>query len=94
LYEAFRDFFDQSLDAWRRQSRLISSSKFLMGDAQNKFFKKAWITGAIKEETIEWIRGGEFKLGDCHYERFLEKENNVITEQFRKSGWNGRQWLF
>ena len=35
-----------------------------MGEAQNKFFKKAWITWAINQENIERIKGGDFSLGD------------------------------
>ncbi|MGC8483738.1 MAG: hypothetical protein ACP5OE_08870, partial [Thermodesulfobium sp.] len=46
LFETLKRFFDQSLEAWKAYCRMISSSKFLMGEAQNKFFKKAWITWA------------------------------------------------
>ncbi len=64
LEESFKNFFQQSLESWRAYCQKIASSKFLMGEAQNKFFKKAWITWAIKEETIERVRGGGFNLGD------------------------------
>ena len=64
LAEALQHFFDQSLDQWQSYCRMISSSKFLMGEAQNKFFKKAWITWAITKEAIERVRGGGFTLGD------------------------------
>ena len=64
LFDSLKRFFNESIDAWKTYCRLISSSKFLMGEAQNKFFKKAWITWAIKEETIARVRGGGFKFGD------------------------------
>lgn len=64
IYGAFESFFDQSLESWKSYCQMISSSKFLMGEAQNKFFKKAWITWAIKEESISRIRAREFKFGD------------------------------
>lgn len=150
LYDVFKTFFEQSLESWKSYCQMISSSKFLMGEAQNKFFKKAWITWAIKEETINRIRGGGFVLGDrqtnqdkemerlnCEinsvenkkniieekikcikeeeikkrksiikeritalseeekmdfeqeFEIFLEKENNSLTEEFRKLRWKG-----
>ncbi|MFX6027973.1 hypothetical protein ABTE84_21730, partial [Acinetobacter baumannii] len=61
---SLRQFFNQSLDQWKSYCRMIASSKFLMGEAQNKFFKRAWITWAIKEQAIQRIKGGEFNLGD------------------------------
>lgn len=64
LHDSLKNFFGQSLDSWKGYCSMISSSKFLMGEAQNKFFKKAWITWAIKGENIERIKGGDFKLGD------------------------------
>lgn len=151
LEESFKKFFQQSLESWRAYCQKISSSKFLMGEAQNKFFKKAWITWAIKEETIERINNGEFRLGDrqtnqdkefedlkaeiknmenkknaieekikkinqlvceerkikikekilkiseeenktyqLRFKECLEEENNSMTEEFKKFGWQGR----
>ncbi len=80
IYGAFKTFFDQSLESWRSYCQMISSSKFLMGEAQNKFFKKVWINWAIKEETIERIRGGEFKLGDrlTNQDKKIEAVSNEI----------------
>lgn len=150
LFEAFKAFFDQSLESWKQYCRLISSSKFLMGEAQNKFFKKAWITWAIGAEAIEKVRGGVFKLGDretkldfkvqeinaalanldqknkavdeslqdikkqcktqrrdkvrkvissfgqkeiqdfrTDFEHYLQTENNSLTEEFKRAGWEG-----
>lgn len=151
LFDSFRKFFEQSLDSWKVYCRMIASSKFLMGEAQNKFFKKAWITWAIKEETIERINNGEFQLGDrqtnqdkkfgklkaeiknmenkksaieekiktikelvckerktkikekilklseeenktyqLKFKKYLEEENNSMTEEFKRFGWQGR----
>ena len=151
LEESFKNFFQQSLESWRAYCQKISSSKFLMGEAQNKFFKKAWITWAIKEETIERINNGEFQLGDrqtnqdkkfgklkaeiknmenkksaieekiktikelvckerktkikekilklseeenktyqLKFKKYLEEENNSMTEEFKRFGWQGR----
>lgn len=64
LQAAFKEFFEGSLESWTAYCQMISSSKFLMGEAQNKFFKKAWIIWAIRGENIERVRGGGFKLGD------------------------------
>lgn len=150
LQHSLKNCFEQSLDLWKTYCRMISSSKFLMGEAQNKFFKKAWITWAIKEEVIERIKGGAFNLGDrqtnedkkiqeinnelkniednkkdveekiniiqslldnerkakikektkaiseeeieilkLDFIKFLEFENNSLTQEFRRSGWQG-----
>jgi hypothetical protein len=64
LQSAFKEFFEGSLESWKAYCQMISSSKFLMGEAQNKFFKKAWIIWAIRGENIDRVRGGDFKLGD------------------------------
>lgn len=74
--EAFVNFFDQSIESWKSYCQMISSSKFLMGEAQNKFFKKAWILWAITENAIERIRGGVFKLGDR--QTTTDKKNNDL----------------
>jgi hypothetical protein len=150
LQNVLKEAFDQSMESWRAYCQLISSSKFLMGEAQNKFFKKAWITGAINPENIQRIKGGDFRLGDRQtnqdkeiegvdreisgleykkyqleikianiksneqekrknsvkekikalskeeqqsleqdFEALLIKENNSITEEFRKFRWKG-----
>ena len=150
LQHSLKNCFEQSLDLWKTYCRIISSSKFLMGEAQNKFFKKAWITWAIKEEVIKRIKGGEFNLGDrqtnedkkrqeinnelkniennkknveekinsipnllnnerktkikektkaisgeeteilrMDFIKFLEFENNSLTQEFKRSGWQG-----
>ena len=150
LQNVLKETFDQSIESWRAYCQMISSSKFLMGEAQNKFFKKAWITWAINPENIERIKGGSFRLGDRQtnqdkkievvereiinleykkyqvemkisniklnerekrkkivkekiknlseqerqnleqdFEVLLEKENNSMTEQFRKFRWKG-----
>jgi hypothetical protein len=150
LNETVKTFFNESIESWKDYCQTISSSKFLMGEAQNKFFKKAWITWAIREENINRIMSGDFRLGDRptnrdkeveninveinelsnkkeiieekikniqkieqkkrnntlkekiksfseeemknfekEFEDFLEKENNAMTEEFRKNRWNG-----
>ncbi|MBY0292249.1 MAG: hypothetical protein K2W92_03060 [Alphaproteobacteria bacterium] len=88
LFDSFRKFFEQSLDSWKVYCRMIASSKFLMGEAQNKFFKKAWITWAIKEETIERVRGGGFNLGDRETkldEKINKTKNYLITLENKKN---------
>jgi len=82
LFQAFLTLFEQSLSAWKAYCRMIASSKFLMGEAKNKFFKKAWITWAIKEETIEKIKGGGFNLGDR--ETKLDLQVKEITHTIEK----------
>jgi hypothetical protein len=150
LNEAFINFFNKSIESWKEYCQIIASSKFLMGEAKNKFFKKAWIIWAITEKAIRKIRGGAFKIGDRQtvrekkihsvelelrelsnkknkiklkieeihsftkhkrlqkirekiqslsaknlikakkeYEEYLKKENNSISEQYRKHGWKG-----
>ncbi|MBP6950976.1 MAG: hypothetical protein KBD36_00300 [Alphaproteobacteria bacterium] len=88
LFNSFKNFFEQSLETWKSYCRMIASSKFLMGEAQNKFFKKAWITWAIKEETIERIRGGGFNLGDRETkldEKVDKVKNDLITLEKEKN---------
>lgn len=81
LNKVFETCFNNSLQTWKDYCQLISSSKFLMGEAKNKFFKKAWITWAIKPETIESIKGGAYTLGDRQTtkDREVEKINNEIN---------------
>jgi len=75
LYQTLSRFFSGSLDMWRSFCRKIASSKFLMGEAKNRFFKKAWITWAIKEESIELIHAGHFNCGD----RDVAKSSDVLA---------------
>jgi len=75
LYQTLSRFFSGSLEVWRSFCRKIASSKFLMGEAKNRFFKKAWITWAIKEESIELIHAGHFNCGD----REIAKSSEVIA---------------
>lgn len=86
LRESFSLFFDKSIEAWRSYCRMIASSKFLMGEAQNKFFKRAWITWAIKEEAIQRIKGGEFNLGDrpTNNEKQINDINSTIKNLEKK----------
>jgi hypothetical protein len=62
LKQAFVKLFEASLENWQVYCRKIASSKFLMGEGGSSF--KAWITWAIKEETIARITQGGFTLGD------------------------------
>jgi hypothetical protein len=80
LNNIFKTCFGNSLKAWHEYCQMIASSKFLMGEAQNKHFKKAWITWSIKPETIESIKGGAYKLGDrqTNKDKATEKINHEI----------------
>lgn len=82
LNEVFIKFFNQSIESWKSYCQIISSSKFLMGEAQNKFFKKAWMTWAITEKAIEKIRGGAFKVGDRQTER--DKKINRLNLELKE----------
>ncbi|MFZ2198335.1 MAG: hypothetical protein WAV13_11415 [Thermodesulfovibrionales bacterium] len=81
LQNVFKEFFDLSLESWKAYCQMISSSKFLMGEAQNQFFKKAWITWAIRGDNIERIKGGDFRLGDRQTNQ--DKEIEVIDREIR-----------
>lgn len=83
LNNTFKTSFDQSIDSWKNYCQAISSSRFLMGEAQNKFFKKAWITWAIRPETIERIQGGGFRLGDR--QTLKEKEIENIDNEIKNT---------
>jgi hypothetical protein len=82
LWDTLKTFFNMSLSSWKQYCRMIASSKFLMGEAQNKFFKRAWITWAIKAESIDRIQGGGFNLGDRQTNH--DKEIELINEEIRK----------
>jgi hypothetical protein len=87
LQNALKSFFNDSLESWKAYCHTISSSKFLMGEAQNKFFKKAWITWAIKSENIERIKGGDFKLGDrsTNHDREIEVlDTEIRNVEYKK----------
>lgn len=89
LVAAFKNFFNQSLESWKAYCRLISSSKFLMGEAQNKFFKKAWITWAIRKEAIEKIKSGGFQLGDRETKgdaKIQEIDSEIKVLELKKQG--------
>jgi hypothetical protein len=82
LNETVKTFFNESIESWKDYCQTISSSKFLMGEAQNKFFKKAWITWAIREENINRIMSGDFRLGDRQTNR--DKEVETINEEINE----------
>ncbi len=82
LYKTLSRFFSGSLEIWRSFCRKIASSKFLMGEAKNRFFKKAWITWAIKEESIELIHAGHFNCGD----REVAKSSDVVAVESQIQG--------
>ncbi len=78
LYETFVTLFKGSLEAWKAYCRKIASSKFLMGEV-SEF--RAWISWAIKPETIEKLEAGEYTLGDRVSESlFKEKEQEIALE--------------
>ncbi len=81
LGETFKTCFTSSLEAWGLYCQMISSSKFLMGEAENKFFKKAWITWAIKPEIIDKIKGGAYNLGDRPTNK--DKEIDTINHEIQ-----------
>jgi hypothetical protein len=56
--------FNGSLEKWEEHCLAISSSSFLMGEANNTHFQKALFSWAITDEAIEKIRSGQFRLGD------------------------------
>lgn len=87
LQGVLKEFFDGSLASWEAYCRMISSSKFLMGEAQNKFFKKAWVTWAINPENIERIKGGDFRLGDrqTHQDKKIEGiDREIRSVEYKK----------
>lgn len=81
LYKALSTFFGFCLKAWETFCRKIASSKFLMGEAQNRFFKKAWITWAIKEDSIGLIQAGHFNCGDREFPKNEEMIKLEIERQ-------------
>lgn len=83
LYEAFNTLFEGSLEAWTSYCQMISSSKFLMGEAQNRFFKKAWMTWAIRKDNISRILSGEFQLGDRKTTK--DKKVEAIDQEIRQA---------
>ncbi len=64
LYWAYQTLFNSNLDGWQQYCRLIASSKFLRGEADNRYFKKVWIVWAINPQNYEKVRGGEYNFGD------------------------------
>jgi hypothetical protein len=87
LQTSLKEFFNHSLESWKAYCQTISSSKFLMGEAQNKFFKKAWITWAIRAENIERIKGGDFRIGDrqTHQDKEIEAvDAEIKSVEYKK----------
>lgn len=82
LYHTLETFFGSSLAAWQVFCRKIASSKFLMGEAKNRFFKKAWITWAIKSETIDLIQAGHFNCGDREIPK--TQEETMLEAQLKE----------
>lgn len=80
LVLAFKKFFGECWDKWRRYCKMIASSKFLMGEANNRTFKKIWITWAIKPEIIKRIISGDFGLGT----REMKKNKELIKLTIEK----------
>lgn len=74
MAKIFENDFNSDLEKWENYCKQIASSKFLMGGANNKFFKKAWLTWAIKPENIERVRAGDFQLGDRQKRQYRSKD--------------------
>lgn len=60
LIAALREAFEGSLTSWEAYCSLIAASEFLMGQKEGKSFEKIWITWALKGQTIQRVRSGEF----------------------------------
>lgn len=78
LWQAFKDCFQGCWERWRSYCRMIASSKFLMGEGNNKTFKKIWINWAIKAETIQRVIAGGFGLGTRKLSEKEEKKQEEI----------------
>lgn len=81
LFLAFKNLFNGCLERWRSYCRLIASSKFLMGEGNNRTFKKIWITWAIKSEIMQRIKNGEFGLNTRTPKISKQKEALLIEEE-------------
>jgi|GEM_PF-1005918 len=81
LYEAFEKLFKGSLDLWKKYCRKIASSKFLMGEISGF---RAWLSWAIKEETVERLEAGEFTLGDRESKESLAEKTQETAIEARK----------
>src|SRR5690606_28086216 len=56
--------FKGSLEEWETYCLAIASSKFLMGEAKNINFKKAYFSWAVTDNAVEKIRSGHYILGN------------------------------
>lgn len=85
LRESFKINFYGSLENWTSYCKKIASSKFLMGEGGNAFFKKAWLSWAIKKENIEKINTGHFTVGDRQtVEKIVAQEKDEKVFNLRK----------
>lgn len=77
LLVSFQSKFDGSIDKWTAYCQKIASSKFLMGEGDSKFFKKAWLSWAIKEGNIDKINSDHFTYGDRETPETLAEKERV-----------------
>lgn len=67
LERVFETKFNSSIQEWEKYCRLITSSKWLMGEIVSQKTGKGFninLSWASKEENIDKIRGGEYTMGD------------------------------
>lgn len=67
LERVFETKFNSSIQEWEKYCRLITSSKWLMGEIVSQKTGKGFninLSWASKEENIDKIRGGEYTVGD------------------------------
>ena len=81
LLEAFNLLFKGSLDLWKKYCRKIASSKFLMGEVSGF---KAWITWAIKPDTVKRLEAGEFTLGDRESKESVKEKTKEVAIEAKK----------
>jgi len=64
LYQAYQEKFSSSMIIWQQYCEKISSSSFLMGEKNNRYFKKAYLFWAIGEKGYSEVIGGHYQFGD------------------------------
>lgn len=75
LLDIYKTIFQEDLEKWRNYACKVNSSKFLMGEKENKKSFKASFYWLIRTEVIHSIMNGAYGVGDRELDMDRIKEN-------------------
>lgn len=87
LISILENHFQNDLVQWQNYARMVSNSKFLMGEKETRSGFKAIFSWLIKDEIIETIKGGGYGVGDRKIDNRKKefKDNRKQTQDIKEN---------